>query len=226
MTNNEILPVREKKKLNIRIPDYTLGEELFNSISHGIGAVFSIVALVLLVVKAHGVLAETAVSLYGSTMIVLYTISCIYHALSPNLEGKKVLRVIDHCNVFLLVYGTYIPAMLLGIGGRLGWLMCTGVGIVTLIGIILTCINIDKYTLPAVICHLVNGWSVVMVIPKLIQVMGIQGIIYIAVGGVMYTIGAILYGLGKKIRYMHSVFHIFCMLGTFFQFWGIYQYLL
>ena len=117
MTNNEILPVREKKKLNIRIPDYTLGEELFNSISHGIGAVFSIVALVLLVVKAHGVLAETAVSLYGSTMIVLYTISCIYHALSPNLEGKKVLRVIDHCNVFLLVYGTYIPAMLLGIGG-------------------------------------------------------------------------------------------------------------
>ena len=104
----------------IRIPDYTLGEELFNAISHGIGAGLSIAALVLMVIRAQGALAVTSVSLFGSAMILLYTISCIYHALSPRLKGKGVLRVIDHCNVFLLVYGTYIPASLLGVGGTAG----------------------------------------------------------------------------------------------------------
>ena len=118
---------KNKKKLNIKIPNYTLGEELFNSISHGFGAALFVLALILMVIKAHGALKETTVSLFGATMIVLYTISCIYHALSRNLEGKKVLRVIDHCNVFLLVYGTYIPISLVGVGGLTGLLLFIGI---------------------------------------------------------------------------------------------------
>ena len=101
-------------KREIKIPPYSRSEELCNAITHGLGAVLSIAALVLMLVRARGALAVTAAALFGSSMILLYTISCLYHALSPGSSGKKVLRVLDHCTVFLLVFGTYIPASLLG----------------------------------------------------------------------------------------------------------------
>jgi len=216
----------EKKKLNIKIPNYTLGEELFNSISHGIGAALAVAALVLMVVKAHNPLPETTVSLFGATMIILYTMSCIYHALSPNLEGKKVLRVIDHCNVFLLVFGTYIPVSLLGVGGAKGWILFGVIGAFTIIGIVFTAINVDKYKVIATICHVINGWSILIGIPELINNAGHEGLLFMILGGVMYTIGSVLYGLGSKKKYMHCIFHVFCLLGTFFHFWSIYMYLI
>ena len=216
----------EKKKLNIKIPNYTLGEELFNSISHGIGAALAVAALVLMVVKAHNPLPETTVSLFGATMIILYTMSCIYHALSPNLEGKKVLRVIDHCNVFLLVFGTYIPVSLLGVSGAKGWILFGVIGAFTIIGIVFTAINVDKYKVIATICHVINGWSILIGIPELINNAGHEGLLFMILGGVMYTIGSILYGLGSKKKYMHCIFHVFCLLGTFFHFWSIYMYLI
>ena len=216
----------EKKKLNIKIPNYTLGEELLNSISHGIGAALAVAALVLMVVKAHNPLPETTVSLFGATMIILYTMSCIYHALSPNLEGKKVLRVIDHCNVFLLVFGTYIPVSLLGVGGAEGWILFGVIGAFTIIGIVFTAINVDKYKVIATICHLINGWSILIGIPELINNAGHEGLLFMILGGVMYTIGSVLYGLGSKKKYMHCIFHVFCLLGTFFHFWSIYMYLI
>ena len=215
-----------KKKINIKIPPYTVGEEIFNAISHGIGAAFSIVALVLLVVKAHGALAEATVALFGSTMILLYTISCIYHALSPNLEGKKVLRVIDHCNVFLLVYGTYIPVVLVGIGGTLGIVLFSIVTVITSIGIIATSIKIDSTEALEVICHLINGWGILFFLSPLSKTIGTTGIVLIILGGAMYTLGSVLYAIGEKIKYMHSVFHIFCLLGTLFHFLCIYLTLL
>ena len=216
----------EKKKLNIKIPNYTLGEELFNSISQGIGAALAVAALVLMVVKAHNPLPETTVSLFGATMIILYTMSCIYHALSPNLEGKKVLRVIDHCNVFLLVFGTYIPVSLLGVGGAKGWILFGVIGAFTIIGIVFTAINVDKYKVIATICHVINGWSILIGIPELINNAGHEGLLFMILGGVMYTIGSVLYGLGSKKKYMHCIFHVFCLLGTFFHFWSIYMYLI
>ena len=215
-----------KKKLNILVPKYSLGEELFNSISHGIGALLSIAALVLMTVKAKGALSETCVSLFGSTMIILYTISCIYHALSPNIEGKKVLRVIDHCNVYLLVLGTYIPVSLIGIGSSLGWVFFSIVTVVTITGISLSSTGIDKYSVLEVICHLVSGWAALFAIPRLLQNIGFYGLLFLILGGVMYTIGSILYGLGSNKKYMHCLFHIFCLLGTFFHFWCIYRYII
>ena len=216
----------EKKKLNIKVPSYTLGEELFNSISHGIGALLSIAALVLMTVKAKGALAETCVSLFGSTMIILYTISCIYHALSPRIEGKKVLRVIDHCNVYLLVYGTYIPVSLLGVKGALGWVLFGIVTLITIVGIVFTSIKIDKFEVVEVVCDLLSGWSALFFIHRLYTTMGKIGLIYLILGGIMYTVGSILYGFGSNKKYMHSIFHIFCLLGTFFHFWCIYKFLL
>ena len=122
------------RKKEIRIPQYNLIEELLNSISHGIGAALAIWGLVLLVIKASNksALAVTTVTIFATTMILLYTMSCLYHAVSPRVKAKKVLRVLDHCNVFLLVFGTVIPVALLGIQGTLGWLFFSIVAVVTL----------------------------------------------------------------------------------------------
>lgn len=208
------------------IPNYTLGEELINSISHGIGAILSVVALVLMMIKCDSALEYITCAIFGTTMIVLYTISCIYHALSPKITGKKVLRVLDHSNVYMLVLGTYIPISLLGIGGVKSIILVCFVGIVTLTGIILTCIDIDRFQVSSVICHLLNGWSAVFGISNLYSNTGFYGVLFLVLGGVMYSLGAILYGIGSHVRYMHSVFHFFCIAGTVFHFLCIYLFML
>lgn len=218
----------EKKKERISVPSYTLCEELVNSISHGVAAAFSIWGLVMLIIKASkvGAMAVTTVTLFGTTMILLYTISCIYHALSPRITGKKVMRVIDHCNVFLLVFGTIIPIALVGMKGICGWIYFGIVGFITLLGIIFSAIDVEKNEKIEVVCHLVNGWSAVVFIKPLIAGVGVTGLVLIILGGVMYSIGALLYGLGSTKKYMHSVFHIFCIFGTIFHYIAIYLYVL
>ena len=218
----------EKKKERISVPSYTLCEELVNSISHGVAAAFSIWGLVMLIIKASkvGAMAVTTVTLFGTTMILLYTISCIYHALSSRITGKKVMRVIDHCNVFLLVFGTIIPIALVGMKGICGWIYFGIVGFITLLGIIFSAIDVEKNEKIEVICHLVNGWSAVLFIKPLIAGVGVTGLVLIILGGVMYSIGALLYGLGSTKKYMHSVFHFFCIFGTIFHYIAIYLYVL
>lgn len=217
-----------KKKKEISIPKYSLKEELINSISHGIAAGLSIWGLVMLIIKAsrNSALAVTTVTIFGTTMILLYTISCVYHALSYRVKGKKVLRVLDHCNVFLLVFGTIIPVALLGIGGIKGWICFGIVAFVTAIGIISSATNIDKVQKLEVVCHLINGWSMLIYIKVLLNNIGSIGIGLIVLGGIMYSLGAILYFVGSRKRYAHSVFHIFCILGTFSHYFAIYLYML
>jgi hemolysin III len=212
--------------MSIRIPKYTLAEELWNSISHGLAAIFAIVATVLMIVKADTALEYVTVSIFGTTMIILYAISCVYHALSRRLTGKKVLRVIDHCNVFLLVLGTYTPIALLGVGGALGWWLFAFVTLVTIVGITLSAVNTDRFQIAEVICHLLNGWSILIGIKPLYERMGFAGILLLLLGGLAYTLGAILYGVGAKHRYVHSVFHFFCIAGTVLQWLSIYLCLL
>lgn len=212
----------------ISIPNYSLQEELINSISHGLAAALSIAGLVLLSIKASsdGALAVTSVTIFGTTMILLYTISCIYHGLSPRCKGKKVMRVIDHCNVFLLVFGTIIPVSLIGIGGAQGWVCFSIVAFITIIGIVASSINIDKVKVIEVICHLINGWGVLIYIKELLNNIGSIGLLFIILGGVMYSLGAIFYGLGSKKKYVHSIFHFFCIFGTVLHFFAIYFYIL
>ena len=210
----------------IKIPNYSLGEELINAISHGIGAALAIAALVLMAIKAQNAKAEVAVSLFGSTMIILYVISCIYHSLSPNVLGKKVLRVLDHCNVYILVFGTYLPISLIAIGGWLGWTIFSVLLLTTIIGITLSSINIEKFQVAEVFCHLINGWGCLLFINVLIDSIGKSGLFYLILGGIMYTIGSILYGIGSSKKYMHSVFHFFCIFGTFFHFITVYFFVI
>lgn len=216
----------QKKKKSIRIPNYSLSEELINAISHGCGAGLAIWGLVLLMLKCATPMQYVTCAIFGTTMIILYLMSCLYHALSPKINGKKVLRVLDHCNVYLLVLGTYTPIALLGIGGGLGWVMFGIVATITTLGIIFTAINIDKYSVISVVFHLLNGWSILLALPFLINNIGVGGIIYIVLGGIMYSLGAILYFKGAKVKYMHSIFHFFCLAGTILHFLAIYLYII
>lgn len=208
----------------IKIPKYTLGEELINSISHGIGAGLAIAALVLCIVKSKNAWSIVSTSIYGSFMIILYIISCIYHALSPRVKGKKVLRVIDHCNVFLMLAGTYMPICLSLLNGTLGWIVFSIVWTITIIAIILNSINVDKYQLASVICHLLLGWGSLIIINPLIKASSLHAVWVLIIGGIIYTIGSILYGIGRKIPYMHSVFHFFVLGGSIIHFFFIYLY--
>lgn len=217
--------MKTRKKSNT-IPNYNLAEELINAISHGIGAGLSIAGLILLIIKANTPLKIITSIIFGITMIILYTISCIYHSLSPKLKGKKVLRVIDHCNVFMLVLGTYVPVSLLSVGNKTGLFLLLFVTTITTIGIILSCINIDKYQLLEVICHLLNGWSIIIAFNILLNNIGKNGVTLLLAGGIAYTIGAIIYGIGSKVKYMHCVFHFFCLAGTILHFLSIYLYIL
>lgn len=216
----------ERQKKEISIPSYSLGEELFNAITHGLGALFSAAALVLMLIRARDALGMTTAAIFGTSMILLYTISCVYHALYPGLRGKKVLRVLDHCSVFLLVFGTYIPVSLLGVSGVRGWLLFGLVAFFTVFGIVFTVLDLERYQLAAVLCQLLSGWSILIGVSELRASAGLPGLIWMIAGGVMYTIGATLYGIGKKRKYYHSAFHVFCLLGTFCHFWAIYWYLL
>lgn len=208
----------------IRIPNYNLKEELINSISHGLGAVFSIVVLILSIIKANGAKSITSVILYGVIMIMLYIISCIYHALPRKSRGKKVLRVLDHINVMLMVAGSYMPICLSLLNSSLGWWVFGIVWFITVIAVVFNAIDVDKYTVISALCNLALGWGVLILIKPLLEVTTWSGVVYLILGGVMYTIGSILYGIGSKVPYMHSIFHFFVLFGSIFHFIFIYLY--
>lgn len=213
---------------DIKIPNYSLSEELINSITHGVFCLISIWGLVMLIIKASslGAIYVVSVTLYGASLVMLYGMSCIYYALSSKLMGKRVFRVLDHCNVFLLVFGTIIPVALLGIGGKEGWICFGIVSFVTVLGIVSSSIAIDRVQVLEVVLHLINGWSVLIYSKFLIENMTYAGFWLIVLGDVFYTVGAIIYGIGSKKKYMHNVFHVFCGIGSLFHYFAIYLYLL
>lgn len=208
----------------IKIPNYTLGEEIINAISHGFGAGLAIAGLVLLIIKASSAIGVVTGIIYASIMIILYIISCIYHALSPRVKGKKVLRVIDHCNVMLMVAGTYTPICLSLLGGVLGWMMFGIVWGITILAIVLNCINIDKFQGVCVACNLLLGWAALVIIKPLIEACPTNGLILLIFGGIIYSLGAILYGVGSKRRYIHSLFHFFVIGASVLHYFMIYFY--
>lgn len=208
----------------IKIPNYTLGEELINSISHGVGALLSIVGLVIMIIKSlnDDNLSFVACLIYGISLILLYLISCLYHALSPNLAAKRIFRLLDHCNVFLLEAGTFTPVCLILIGDKIGFIYFTIIWLLTILGIILNLIDVDKYQMFSLVLHLLIGWSVIFMLKELISSLNIMGLIFLFSGGIFYSIGAFLYKIGATKKYMHSIFHFFCLAGSIFHFFMIF----
>ena len=211
---------RAWRRKRLGLPSYTTAEEIWNAISHGLGAAFAIVALVLLLVNGqHNALTMVSVSIYGSTMFLLYTVSTLYHALGVG-RAKKVFQVLDHCTIYLLIAGTYTPVSLLSIGGASGWFLFGFVWAVSILGIVL---NMKRFRVVSMICYLGLGWCVLFFLRPLVESIDTTSLLFLVIGGVLYTIGAILYGVGRKIKYMHSVWHFFCVAGSFFHFLVVYN---
>lgn len=224
--------MKRTKLTDRRIPDYTRSEEVFNMVSHIVGGAFAVAALVLCVCVSaiHGnTWGIVSGAIYGVTMIILFTMSSVYHGLTNKGTSKKVFQVIDHCAIFLLIAGTFTPVALCGLRPAypaLGWLMFGVAWAVAILGVTLNAIDLRKYRVFSMICYIGLSWSIVAVIKPLLEALPTGALVLLFAGGISYTVGAVLYGLGTKKRFMHSIFHIFVVAGSILHFFCIALYLL
>lgn len=216
----------QEKPHRISIPKYSLSEELMNAISHGVGALLGIAALVLGVVKAAGdPWAVASMAVFGFSLIFLYMMSTLYHALKVN-RAKRVFRVMDHCSIFVLIAGTYTPYTLVTLRPTVGWYLFALVWAAAAVGITLNAVNLKRYATASVLCYLVMGWVIVLAYRQMAAALDAHGIGLLIWGGVAYTVGALLYAIGSKRKYFHSIFHFFCLAGSVLHFLSIYLYVL
>jgi hemolysin III len=221
----------KRTRLNDRVlPTYTKGEEVFNMVTHIIGGAIGITATVLCIImsafhnNAYGVVSS---AIFGTTMILLYTMSSIYHGLSPKLRAKKVFQILDHCSIFLLIAGTYTPFCLVTFreySSATGWTMFGIIWGAAILGITLNAIDLKKYKIFSMICYISMGWCIIIRANLLPQLLKTRGLMLLVTGGIIYTLGAVLYGIGKKKKYIHSVFHIFICIASLLHFFCILFY--
>lgn len=215
------------EKSNENICHYTVGEEIFNAVSHGIGAGLSVAALTTLIVHAahvsdaYGVIS---VSLYGVALIILYTMSTLYHALTP-VGAKRVFRIFDHTTIFLLIAGTYTPFLLVPLRGALGWTLFGILWGLATVGIVFDAVMLQRFCKIEMILYICMGWCIVLTVKPLLAAVRPGGLILLFAGGLCYTVGIIFYKL-KKIRYMHSVWHLFVLAGSILHYFSVYFYVL
>jgi len=215
----DVILLTRTKLRDRTLPEYSKGEEIFNMVSHIAGGAFAVSALVLCVITAAihsntwGIVGS---AIYGVTMILLYTMSSIYHGLRAG-TGKKVFQVIDHCSIFLLIAGTYTPITLVSIREESpvwGWIVFALVWGAAILGVVLNSIDLKKYKIFSMICYIGTGWGIVIALPVALRALSTPAFVLILTGGIAYTIGAVMYGLGKKKKFMHSMFHLMVILGS------------
>lgn len=213
------------------LPNYTRGEEIMNMVTHIVGGGLGIFALMLGLLKSihsGSGYSITGAVIYGITIIWVYAISSIYHGLRPG-TGKKVLQVLDHCSIYALIAGTYTPILLCAIRPEypaLGWgllILQWGLGI---LAATLTAIDLRKYRAFSMVCYIFMGWCIIFFYPIAVATLTKPGFAFMLAGGISYTVGAILFGIGTKVRWMHSVFHIFVVVGSVLQFIPILLYVI
>ncbi len=212
-------------------PNYTRGEEIFNMVSHIVGGAFGVAALTIGVIAA----AFTAdawkivsVAIYGVTLVIMYTVSSIYHGLNIG-TAKQVMRIIDHCDIYFLIAGTYTPILLCAIRPHNPAIAWTIFGVewgLTALAATLNAIDLKKFSKLSMTCYIGMGWCIVAVLRPTIEYITMSGFWWLLLGGIAYTIGAVLYNVGKKVRYMHSVFHIFVIIGSVLQYVAILNYVI
>lgn len=225
--------MKRTKLIDRILPDYTRGEEIFNMVSHIVGGGFGVIALATCVIRGFlnwDAYQIVGAFIYGFSMVILYTVSSIYHGLIPPM-AKKVMQVIDHCSIFILIAGTYTPIALTSLRSyntALGWTVFGIVWGVSALGITLNAIDLKKYNIFSIICYLAQGWCIILTGKAAISAMGMKAFMWLLAGGISYTVGAVFYGVAAKggHRYIHSVFHIFVVIGSILQWVAILFYIL
>lgn len=223
----------KRTKLNDRVlPTYTKGEEIFNMVTHICGCALGIIAIILTSIVCamhHNSYGIVGGIIFGISMIILYCMSSIYHGLSPKLKAKKVFQILDHCSIFILIAGSYTPFCLCTLreyNTVTGWSIFFIIWAVAILGIVLNSIDLKKYKVLSMICYLLMGWCIIVKINILPQLLTLPGFLLLLLGGIVYTIGAIFYGVGRKIKWMHSIFHIFILVGNLLHFLCILLYVI
>ena len=215
----------------IPLRDYTRGEEIANMTIHIIGAVFAIAAIPLLVVMGashHDPRAVVSGAIYGATLLIMFTVSSVYHGLKPG-KAKRVMRVIDHCDIYFLIAGTYTPILLCSIrpiNPSVAWSIFGVEWALAAVAVILNAIDLKRFEKISMVCYIGMGWCIVVVLGLAIEALGREGFLLLLFGGIAYTVGAVLYGVGKRVRYIHSVFHVFVLIGAVLQFFAILFYVM
>ncbi len=203
------------------------GEEIANSISHGLGALLAIAGMPILIVWAtmHGdALSIVSASLYGSSLILLYLFSTLYHSIT-NQTGKRVLQVFDHSSIFILILGTYIPVTLGLLRGWLGWTLFGINAAVAVLGITLNAVSVRRFHKLSLVLYLLSGWSVLPAIKPVAALLDLPGFVLVLAGGLFYTIGVIFYRK-EEVRYMHLVWHLFVLAGSLCHYFFVLFYCL
>lgn len=222
----------ERTKLcNRSLPHYTKSEEIFNMVSHIAGGGFGVIALTLCVVFSAikcNVWGVVSSAIYGASLIALYSMSSIYHGLKNGI-AKRVMQVLDHCTIYFLIAGTYTPILLCAIRAVApvtAWVLFGAVWGLSALAVVFTAIDLKKYSAFSMVCYIGLGWCIVFAAKPAIAAIPLGGLMFLLSGGVSYTVGAVLYGVGRTVRYMHSVFHLFVVLGSILQFVCIFFFII
>lgn len=225
----------KRTKLKDRtLPHYSKGEEILNVISHILGAILGILVVVfspIIAVKHGNVSGIVTGVIFGSSLILLYTVSTIYHSLKKDSTARKVFQILDHSIIFVLIAGTYTPYTLTTIAKHnlaLGLCIFIGIWIITVIGIVLNSIDLKMFSKFSLILYVLMGWIILPVTGLLIKLLSKNGFMLLLYGGILYTVGAVIYAIGKlkKVPYMHAIFHIFVLLGSIFHAISVLKYVI
>jgi hemolysin III len=216
------------KRLLKNTEDQTLVEELFNSISHFIGALLSIAGLIVLILKASSDQHHWAVissCLFGASLIIMYLSSTVYH-ICQNFSMKKTLQIVDHACIYLLIAGTYTPFTLITLHGPWGWSLFGVVWGLATLGITFKCFFTGKFDKLSVLFYILMGWVAIIAIKPLINNLTTQGVSWMVAGGLFYTLGTFFYIKDSKYKFSHSIWHLFVLAGSICHFACVYWYVL
>ncbi len=217
----------ESKVLRNKKMPYSIGEEIANAVLHGVGAMLALIGygyMLALCIHYGNALAIAACSLYCFTLCMMFLSSACYHAL-PYPRAKKILRILDHCAIFLLIAGTNAPYVMLVLHGVGRWVFFGVLWICALLGVVLNAIDMKKFAKVSMCLYILMGWAVVITIKSMIAAVSMDGMLFLLAGGLFYTVGILFY-VRKGVSYMHSVWHIFVLLGALVHFYGILLYVL
>lgn len=223
--------MKRTKLIDRLLPDYTNGEEIFNMVTHIVGGGLGVAYLALCVIFSalhHNVWGVVSSAIYGASVVSLFTMSSVYHGVKPVL-AKKVLQVLDHCTIYFMIAGTYTPIMLSLLRKThpvTAWVVFGVVWGIAALAITLNAIDLKKYSVFSMICYIGMGWCIILTIVPVYKALTFWGFMWLLGGGILYTIGAVLFGIGAKVRYIHSVFHIFVVLASVMHFFCIFFYVI